>query len=204
MKKIIVVFFIVLIMFTVTVSAQPIKYKVQPSDTLWGISEKFGVELPQLMNENPQIKEPSSLKIGDSINVPHMQDIMTDENEVLKLVNQERAKKGLQMLKDNSELSRVARKKCQDMINKNYFAHESPTYGSPFKMMESEGIKFSAAGENIAKGQPSPQNVMAAWMNSPGHRSNILSPVYTELGVGVAKDSKGNLYWTQMFIKALG
>ena len=86
MKKIIVVFFIVLIMFTVTVSAQPIKYKVQPSDTLWGISEKFGVELPQLMNENPQIKEPSSLKTGDSINVPHMQDIMTDENEVLKLV----------------------------------------------------------------------------------------------------------------------
>ena len=89
------------------------------------------------------------------------------------------------------------------MINKGYFSHTSPTYGSPFTMMESFGVKFSAAGENIAMGQQTPEAVMNSWMNSPGHRSNILNPTYTELGVGLAKDSTGKCYWTQMFIKPL-
>ena len=87
------------------------------------------------------------------------------------------------------------------MIDKNYFSHTSPTYGSPFDMMKSFGISYTAAGENIAKGQNSPQSVMNAWMNSSGHRANILNKSYNQIGVGVAKDSRGNLYWTQMFIK---
>jgi uncharacterized YkwD family protein len=205
MNKKIALFLTFFLLFTSGAGAagQPIKYQAQPNDTLWGISQKFGIDLPQLMNENPQIQDPSSLKSGDTVNVPHMEDISSEENKVLELVNRERAKQGLQMLTGNSELTRVARKKCQDMINKNYFAHESPTYGSPFQMMEAEGIRFSAAGENIAKGQRSADEVMSAWMNSPGHRSNIMSPAYTELGVGMAKDKNGSLYWTQLFIKAL-
>jgi uncharacterized YkwD family protein len=205
MNKKIALFLTFFLLFTSGAGAagQPIKYQAQPNDTLWGISQKFGIDLPQLMNENPQIQDPSSLKSGDTVNVPHMEDISSEENKVLELVNRERAKQGLQMLTGNSELTRVARKKCQDMINKNYFAHESPTYGSPFQMMEAEGIRFSAAGENIAKGQRSAEEVMSAWMNSPGHRSNIMSPAYTELGVGMAKDKNGSLYWTQLFIKAL-
>jgi uncharacterized YkwD family protein len=204
MKRKVALLLLCFTLFTASASAsEPIRYRVQPNDTLWGISQKFGIDLSQLMNENPQIKEPSSLKSGETINVPHMEDISSEENKVLELVNRERGKKGLQMLKGNSELTRVARKKCQDMINKNYFAHQSPTYGSPFQMMEAEGIRFSAAGENIAKGQRTAEEVMSAWMNSPGHRSNIMSPVYTELGVGMAKDKNGNIYWTQLFIKSL-
>ncbi len=88
------------------------------------------------------------------------------------------------------------------MIDKNYFSHQSPTYGSPFSMMENFGLKFSAAGENIAMGQSTPQEVVSSWMNSPGHRSNILSSVYTEIGVGLAINSNGISYWTQMFIKS--
>jgi len=70
-------------------------------------------------------------------------------------------------------------------------------------MMESFGLRYSAAGENIAMGQRTPQEVVNAWMSSPGHRSNILSPAYTQIGVGLAKKSNGVCYWTQMFIKPL-
>jgi len=87
------------------------------------------------------------------------------------------------------------------MINKNYFSHQSPTYGSPFDMMKSFGLRFSAAAENIAYGQRTAKEVVNAWMNSPGHRANILSRSYTETGVGAAKKANGTLYWTQMFMK---
>lgn len=121
------------------------------------------------------------------------------QKEVLDLVNKERTSRGLQALKFNSELSNVATLKSQDMIDKNYFDHTSPTYGSPFDMMKKFGISYTSAGENIAMGQETPQEVMNAWMNSDGHRKNILNPDFTELGVGIA--AKGSsLYWTQMFI----
>ena len=117
------------------------------------------------------------------------------------MVNAERAKAGLPALSYNWEVARVARTKSQDMISRNYFAHQSPTYGSPFNMMESFGIRFSAAAENIAKGQRTPAEVMNAWMNSAGHKANILSRNVTQIGVGAAKAANGTLYWTQMFIK---
>ncbi len=121
------------------------------------------------------------------------------QKEVLDLVNVERTNRGLQPLKFNSELSKVATLKSQDMIDKNYFDHTSPTYGSPFDMMKQFGITYRTAGENIAMGQETPKEVMNSWMNSPGHRKNILNPDFTELGVGIASDGS-SLYWTQMFI----
>ena len=125
------------------------------------------------------------------------------EDQVIKLVNVQRSRRGLQTLKKNATLAKIARYKAQDMVNRHYFSHISPTYGSPFKMMENFGIRFSAAGENIAMGQRTPQQVMNAWMNSPGHRANILSPSYTQIGVGFAKNKNGVCYWTQEFIKPL-
>ncbi|MBU3143193.1 CAP domain-containing protein [Clostridium sp. CF012] len=122
------------------------------------------------------------------------------EKEVVTLVNQERAKQGLAPLKDNLQLSNVARTKSEDMRDNNYFSHTSPTYGSPFDMMKKFGITYSAAGENIAMGQPTAASVMNGWMNSPGHKANILSANFTEIGVGVAKDKSGSIYWTQQFI----
>ena len=122
------------------------------------------------------------------------------QKEVVRLVNVERQKQGLGKLSLNAKLSNVATLKSPDMINKNYFDHTSPTYGSPFDMMKQFNISYKTAGENIAKGQKTPAEVVKAWMNSQGHRENILNKNYTEIGIGVAKDANGTLYWTQMFI----
>jgi uncharacterized YkwD family protein/spore coat assembly protein SafA len=184
------------------VGAQSITHTVKWGDTLWKIAVKYQIGLSEIIQKNPQIKNPALIYPGQKITIPNIDDVKALEDEVIKLVNAERAKRGLGSLKANWQLSRVARYKSQDMVNKGYFSHTSPTYGSPFKMMESFGLKFSAAGENIAYGQRTPQQVMNAWMNSPGHRSNILNPSYTEIGVGLAKTKNGVSYWTQMFIKA--
>ncbi|MDQ0245450.1 putative YkwD family protein [Bacillus fengqiuensis] len=122
------------------------------------------------------------------------------EKQVASLVNQERQKAGLQPLQLDTKLSDVAREKSKDMMNKGYFDHQSPTYGSPFDMMKQFGITYKSAGENIAKGQQTPQEVMNAWMNSEGHRANILNGSFTHIGVGFVKDAQGTTYWTQMFI----
>lgn len=120
--------------------------------------------------------------------------------EVLNLVNKERNKVGLPSLKLDSQLNNLARLKAEDMAKKGYFSHNSPTYGSAFDMMHEYGVSYKTAGENIAKGQKSSESVMRAWMNSSGHRANILGSGYTRLGVGYATDSKGNTYWVQMFV----
>ncbi|GIN21146.1 CAP domain-containing protein [Siminovitchia fordii] len=119
------------------------------------------------------------------------------EQKVVELTNAERSKNGLAPLKVDAELSKVAREKSRDMSANNYFDHNSPTYGSPFDMMKKFGISYSSAGENIAMGQRSPEEVVNSWMNSSGHRANILSKDYTHIGVGHVAD--GN-YWTQQFI----
>ena len=119
------------------------------------------------------------------------------ELEVVRLINDIRAQYGLSALKANAELSRVARIKSQDMHDRGYFSHSSPTYGSPFDMMKSFGIRYRTAGENIAMGYRTPQSVVDGWMNSEGHRANILNSSFTEIGVGYV--ASGN-YWTQMFI----
>lgn len=204
MKKTILGFLIITLLLTSFVAAQDtVTYTVQSGDSMWKIAVKYQVGVNEIISSNPQIKSPDSIYPGQKLTIPTMQSIKALESEVVRLVNLERSKNGLQPLKENWELSRVARYKSQDMANKNYFSHTSPTYGSPFRMMESFGIRYSAAGENIAKGQKTPQAVMTAWMNSPGHRSNILSPSYTQIGVGLAKNKSGNAYWTQMFIKPL-
>ena len=201
MKKIIVLILLFILMLSSNVFAQPIQYTVVPGDSLWKIAVKYQIGLSEIISANPQIKNPSLIYPGQKITVPNIDDIKALENEVIKLVNSERAKNGLPALKANWQVSRVARYKSQDMIDKNYFSHTSPTYGSPFRMLETFGVSFSAAGENIAMGQRTPSEVMNAWMGSPGHRNNILSPSFTEIGVGLAKSANGRYYWTQMFIK---
>ncbi len=122
------------------------------------------------------------------------------QKRVVELVNAERAKNGLKPLKMNAQVNKTATLKSQDMAKLGYFDHNSPTYGSPFDMMKKYGISYRTAGENIAMGQTTPEQVMKGWMNSPGHRANILKSSFTEIGVGVAKNSSGRLYWTQQFI----
>lgn len=122
------------------------------------------------------------------------------ESEVIELVNAERKKRGLKPLIASIQVSNVARKKSEDMKVNNYFDHHSPTYGSPFDMLKQFGVSYMAAGENIAAGQRTSQQVMDAWMNSDGHRANILNPSYTHIGVGYVKGGSYGTYWTQMFI----
>ncbi|GAE26467.1 hypothetical protein JCM9140_2536 [Halalkalibacter wakoensis JCM 9140] len=129
---------------------------------------------------------------------PVLSQIDQFETKVVELTNVERRKHGLRELQADTELAKVARVKSQDMRENNYFAHESPTYGSPFDMMREFGITYRAAAENIAMGYRAPEQVVEGWMNSPGHRANILNGDLTHIGVGY--DSDGH-YWTQMFIR---
>ncbi|MFJ5623801.1 CAP domain-containing protein [Peribacillus loiseleuriae] len=144
-----------------------------------------------------QTQTPPPASTPTNSGTPTSSSISQFEKEVVELTNAERAKSGLKALTIDTELSKVARAKSQDMKDRNYFDHTSPTYGSPFDMMKQFGISYSSAGENIAKGQTTPQQVVQAWMNSEGHRANILNASYTHIGVGYVQ--AGN-YWTQMFI----
>lgn len=202
MRKKFIIFLLVFTLLVCGALVQAATHTVKSGDSMWKIAVRYQVGISELIAANPQIKNPSLIYPGQVLTIPHI-DVKTQESEVVRLVNAERAKRGLQTLKENWELSRVARYKSQDMINRGYFSHTSPTYGSPFRMMESFGLRYSAAGENIAKGQRTPQEVMNSWMNSPGHKNNILSATYTQIGVGLAKTKSGVSYWTQMFIKPI-
>ncbi|WP_438432830.1 CAP domain-containing protein [Gorillibacterium sp. sgz500922] len=198
-------------------------YTVKDSDTLWKISVNQGVTLTSLINANPQIKNPNIIWGGMTITIPSKAttpsapatkpstptttkpstpttstpatDTATQyAQQVATIVNQERAAAGLSPLTFDSALSKMAVDKAKDMIVNNYFDHTSPTYGSPFDMMTAYGIPHSYAGENIAKGQRTPQEVMTAWMNSAGHKANILKTNYKKIGVGYYNGA-----WVQEF-----
>jgi len=176
-------------------------YVVKAGDTLWQIAVKNQTGVSELVALNPKISNPNMIIVGQTIKIPDIRSTQAQENEVARLVNVERSKVGLSPLKLNWELSRVARVKSQDMSDKNYFSHNSPTFGSTFSLIGKYGIVYSAAGENIAYGYSTPAAVMNGWMNSPGHRANILGKQYNQIGVGMVKNSKGQIYWTQVFIK---
>ncbi|MCY9660779.1 CAP domain-containing protein [Paenibacillus chondroitinus] len=198
-------------------------YTVTDNDTMWLISQKYGVSLTSLIQANPQVANPNVIWSGMTLNLPGSAGTSGGSqtaapsaptpstptapstpdtpaqsafaSQVVTLVNQERVKAGLQALTSDSALTAMALDKAKDMYNNDYFDHTSPTYGSPFDMMSTYGIPYSYAGENIAKGQPTPEAVMDAWMNSTGHRENILSPNYTKIGVAYY-----NGEWVQEFI----
>ena len=166
---------------------------------MWKIASKHQVGTSELISANPHISNPNLIYPGQVLNIPSLDSTVSSyEAEVIHLVNEARISQGLSPLSHNWELSRVARYKSQDMKDNNYFSHTSPTYGSPFQMIKDFGISYRSAGENIARGQRTPQAVFNGWMNSSGHRANILNSSYTHIGVGYVKD--GN-YWTQMFIR---
>ena len=142
--------------------------------------------------DKPSTDKPSTDKPSASVT-----NTSTYEQQVIDLINEIRVKNGLSPLTENTALSRCAKAKSQDMHDKRYFSHQSPTYGSPFDMMKQFGITYRTAGENIAMGQTTPQAVVNAWMNSEGHRANILNASFTQIGMGYVADGH---YWTQQFI----
>ena len=173
-------------------------HTVAKGDTMWKVAVKYQIGVSEIIAANPQITNPNLIYPGQVLTIPGKDTtVEAYEAEVIRLVNEIRVQYGLQPLKTNWELSRVARYKSQDMVDNHYFPHTSPTYGSPFQMMKAFGLSYRTAGENIAYGQRTPQEVVNAWMNSSGHRANILNSSYTQIGVGYV--ANGN-YWTQMFI----
>lgn len=126
-------------------------------------------------------------------------DLTSDELEVFNLINAKRTANGLSPLNIDNELQNVARVKAKDMVDNNYFSHNSPTYGTPFNMMKNFGISYKTAGENIA-GNSSNKGAVEAWMNSEGHRANILNGSYNYTGVAVVKSTKYGKIYVQMFI----
>jgi len=175
-------------------------YIVQPGDTMWKIAVRYEMGLTEIIEANPQIENPHLIYPSQKLNIPMITKTKAIEHDVVQLVNQERAKYGLPGLKPDWQVARVARHKSQEMRDKGYFSHTSPTFGSPFEMLKAYNISYRAAGENIAMGQSTPQEVVRAWMNSEGHRKNILSKNFTHIGVGYVEGGSGRHYWTQMFI----
>jgi uncharacterized YkwD family protein/spore coat assembly protein SafA len=182
----------------VPAGAADLSHTVVRGDTMWKLAVKYEVGTSEIIQANPQVSNPDLIYPGQVLTIPQVSSAVTSfESEVVRLVNEIRVQNGLKPLTANWELSRVARYKSQDMRDQGYFSHTSPTYGTPFQMIKSFGLSFRTAGENIAKGYATPQAVVNGWMNSSGHRANILNASYTQIGVGYV--AQGH-YWTQMFI----
>jgi uncharacterized protein YkwD len=131
--------------------------------------------------------------------IPDMPDIAAFERRVLELTNIERAKHGLRALIWDDELADAARAHSTDMSHRTYFDHICPDGLTPFDRKSNAGISYLTAAENLAAGQRTPEEVVEAWMNSPGHRAAILNADLTHLGVGLYVSSEYRYYWTQKF-----
>lgn len=188
----------VAVICALSINAFAATHTVVSGESLWRIAVKYQVGLSEIKSANPQIKNFDLIYPGQIINIPEADTSVTAyEQKVINLVNEIRVQNGLKALAYDWELSRVARYKSQDMKDNRYFAHTSPVYGTPGQMVKSFGISYKSVGENIARGYRTPQAVVDGWMNSSGHRANILNAKYTSIGVGYVADGH---YWTQLFI----
>lgn len=200
---------------------------VSKGDSLWRIAKRYHLSFRKMCELNDSnFKNIHVIQPKDLVTLPHQESeghstnqesegdniesgtermnetqIVSQMKEVLNLVNQERAKNGLSALTLNNDLTHIATMKASDMRDKNYFSHNSPTYGTPFEMLQQFGVKYTYAGENIAAGQKTSEQVMNDWMNSSGHRANILNKNYTQLGVGYVTGGEYGTYWVQLFTK---
>ncbi|PZX07574.1 putative YkwD family protein [Psychrobacillus insolitus] len=173
-----------------------------PAPTKTPVEEKEVPVVP--VKEVPEVVAPAPVETEKA---PVVNEQVTEEKEevqvssemqaVVNLTNNERAKAGLKALQIDTKLTQSAQAKSQDMKDKNYFSHTSPTYGSPFDQMKSFGVSYKSAAENIAMGQRTAAEVVDGWMNSAGHKANIMNASYTHIGVGL---SDSGYYWTQQFI----
>ena len=193
----------------------------QKGDSMWRIAKRYKVPFSKILELNKHYPNQSLIHPTDKIELPegeHGQsteldnssegtetaskvDATTQAKQVLDIVNQERSKQGLKALALDAELTNVATLKAQDMADKGYFDHNSPTYGSPFAMMQRFGVQHTSAGENIAAGQKTAEEVMNSWMHSSGHRANILNAGYEKIGIGFVKGGQYGTYWVQLFKK---
>ncbi len=196
---------------------------VQRGDSMWRIAKRYKVPFAKVLILNKHFKNQHLIHPRDEVELPDgstgtstdqsgtgdsdaqqsegRQAETTQAKAVLDLVNQERAKAGVPALTLSTKLTDIANTKAKDMSDKNYFSHDSPTYGSPFDMLKQFGVSYTYAGENIAAGQKTAEEVMNSWMNSSGHKANILNKNYTQLGVGFYRGGQYGTEWVQLFIR---
>ena len=168
-------------------------------DYIGAVSSKYVKPIyPSSSNNNSSGSQSGSSNSGGNSNT-QTSILTTDEQEVFDLINKQRTNNGLQALQIDNEVQRVARIKAQDMLDNNYFSHTSPTYGSPFDMLKSFKVSYKTAGENLA-GNSSNSSAVTAWMNSSGHKANILNSSFNYTGIGVVSSPKYGKIYVQMFI----
>ena len=169
------------------------------SDYVGAVSRKYVRAIYHSSSGSSNSGTGGSSSSGNTSSSTETSNMNSDEKEVFDLINKQRTNNGLAALKNDSEVQRVARIKAQDMVNNNYFSHTSPTYGSPFDMLKSFKISYKTAGENIA-GNSSNSSAVTAWMNSSGHKANILNSNFNYTGIGVVSSPKYGKMYVQLFI----
>ncbi|GMQ58393.1 hypothetical protein AN1V17_27880 [Vallitalea sediminicola] len=170
--------------------------QMQPPKTGTGANNRQPIPGDTTTTDNDSVANDNA----ENENTTTNKNISNEEQQLINLINESRKQNGLKALTADNQLSEVARIKSKDMIDNNYFSHNSPTYGNPFDMLKSFGIQYLSAAENIA-GNKSVQEAHEALMNSPGHRKNILNPDLTHVGVGIQKGSKYGYMFTELFLK---
>ena len=169
------------------------------SDYVGAVSRKYVRAIYPSSSGSSNSGTGGSSSSGNTSSSTETSNMNSDEKEVFDLINKQRTNNGLAALKNDSEVQRVARIKAQDMVDNNYFSHTSPTYGSPFDMLKSFKISYKTAGENIA-GNSSNSSAVTAWMNSSGHKANILNSNFNYTGIGVVSSQKYGKMYVQLFI----
>lgn len=169
------------------------------SDYVGAVSRKYVRAIYPSSSGSSNSGTGGSSSSGNTSSSTETSNMNSDEKEVFDLINKQRTNNGLAALKNDSEVQRVARIKAQDMVDNNYFSHTSPTYGSPFDMLKSFKISYKTAGENIA-GNSSNSSAVTAWMNSSGHKANILNSNFNYTGIGVVISPKYGKMYVQLFI----
>lgn len=169
-------------------------------------NEEEEIKEENKQEDNMEVKETNETTAlnGENVNIVVSDKVISteltnDEKEVLNLVNQKRQEEGLEPLQIDDDVQNLCRLKAKEMVEKSYFSHTSPTYGSTFEMIKNEKISYKVAGENIA-GNSENSKAVDAWMNSENHKANILNRSYNYTGVAVVSSPKYGKIYVQIFI----
>lgn len=176
--------------------------KLNSANSQWvitSVNKAKGAESNSSSNNNGTVNS-GSTTTGTTSSSTSSANVATAEKNAVELINADRRANGLSDLKVSSAVTAVARSHAQDMVNRKFFSHSNPDGKTPSDRLKAAGISYSAVGENIAE-NTSVQAAETSFMNSSGHRANILNSNYTTVGIGVAYDSAGNVYVVQDFIK---
>lgn len=176
--------------------------KLNSANSQWvitSVNKAKGAESNSSANNNGTVNS-GSTTTTETTSSASSANVATAEKNAVELMNADRRANGLSDLKVSSAVTAVARSHAQDMVNRKFFSHSNPDGKTPSDRLKAAGISYSAVGENIAE-NTSVQAAETAFMNSSGHRANILNSKYTTVGIGVAYDSAGNVYVVQDFIK---